>query len=646
MGIFAKRYTNPVGMKSGGSVRAPRTANIADQHHKLAYINNEEEALLRARGGTGEKVHGGIPAFRPVKGKNSSGQSSAGTGFSGGSNNNSSSNNNSGGGNPGDIASGGYGTGNSGGYAGGNNGGGQSDNDNEPNRPPVGTGGGNSGGGTSQAEREREAKARAKKAQEDKAKAEKVNKDKADKAKQDAKDKIAAAEKVERERLAKVKELEDQAIRDRIEADRKAQEEADARTAWARQVAEANAAPSNEIAEYLKNRVDTPGGLPEGQLPANNVYAETIVANDSTLGGQSINDLVQKAKTLGLTVKEGEGGLVLVDLTGQEVGKLADIDDIISAVDNNMEDPVYKDYMEKFGNDYESNLDKEAYSDYNDYLKSNPTTGTGIQTIKTTLDGFTINPELLAKYKVKPSDQYDVTDVSPAARLARGRLYGMDMSTNPPRDKDGNIVAPGEGRYLDATDWADGGGPGRAGPGLQTKKQQREGTYNDKDNIGASLGITPLGSGRDPTGVAAYVSKGGILGAFVNGVTNTVNKFLDPSDPSLNPTNTVLADTVTTDTGTTDGGGDSVAPVAPVDPVDPVTPTCPEGYVYDAESASCVFPALDLSQPVNPYTPAPLTEYTQFTAPTQAPVTFQMPEYLRSPGITSATPTQRYLGTA
>jgi hypothetical protein len=116
MGIFAKRYTNPVGMKSGGSVRAPRTANVADQHHKLAYINNEEEALLRARGGTGEKGPVGFLRFLLLKGRPEE-QSNAGTGFSGGSNNNSSSSN-SGGGNPGDIASGGYGTGNSGGYAG------------------------------------------------------------------------------------------------------------------------------------------------------------------------------------------------------------------------------------------------------------------------------------------------------------------------------------------------------------------------------------------------------------------------------------------------------------------------------------------------------------------------------------------------
>jgi hypothetical protein len=100
------------------------------------------------------------------------------------------------------------------------------------------------------------------------------------------------------------------------------------------------------------------------QLPADNVYAKITTANDSTLGGQSIQELTQKAKTMGLTVKQGEGGLVLVDLTGQEVGKLADINAIIGAVDNNMEDPAYKDYMEMFGNEYQSNLDKEAYSNY------------------------------------------------------------------------------------------------------------------------------------------------------------------------------------------------------------------------------------------------------------------------------------------
>jgi hypothetical protein len=46
----------------------------------LAYITPAEAALLKENGGTGEMVNG-IPAFRPVKGKTSSGKSSAGLGF-------------------------------------------------------------------------------------------------------------------------------------------------------------------------------------------------------------------------------------------------------------------------------------------------------------------------------------------------------------------------------------------------------------------------------------------------------------------------------------------------------------------------------------------------------------------------------------
>jgi hypothetical protein len=77
----------------GNSTNAPRETFIGDQRHMLAYINPFEEDLLRNYGGTGKAGPGGVPAFRPVKGKDSSGKSSAGTGFSGGS-----SNNNSGGG--------------------------------------------------------------------------------------------------------------------------------------------------------------------------------------------------------------------------------------------------------------------------------------------------------------------------------------------------------------------------------------------------------------------------------------------------------------------------------------------------------------------------------------------------------------------
>jgi hypothetical protein len=163
---------------------------------------------------------------------------------------------------PGDQASGGYGSGNSGGNAG--------------SSPPSST-----PSGPSQAE-------------------------------------INERNRINRERAqaeADRREAQDQAIRDQIERDRAAQEEADRRE---------------------RNRAIVMGS----QLPANNVYAGTTTANDSTLGGQSIQELTQKAKTMGLTVKQGEGGLVLVDLTGQEVGKLSDINAIIGAVDNSMENPA------------------------------------------------------------------------------------------------------------------------------------------------------------------------------------------------------------------------------------------------------------------------------------------------------------------
>jgi hypothetical protein len=111
-------------------VTAPKTRLVQKQPHLLAYITPAEASLLKENGGTGEMVNG-IPAFRPVKGKTSSGKSSAGTGFSGGSSGGGSSSSSSS--NPGDIAGGGYGSGNSGGNAGSSTY--QGDDDNDP--PPV-----------------------------------------------------------------------------------------------------------------------------------------------------------------------------------------------------------------------------------------------------------------------------------------------------------------------------------------------------------------------------------------------------------------------------------------------------------------------------------------------------------------------------
>jgi hypothetical protein len=103
------------GGSSRDMVTAPKTRLVQKQPHLLAYITPAEAALLKKNGGTGEMVNG-IPAFRPVKGKDSSGKPSAGTGFSGGSSGGGSSSSSSS--NPGDIAGGGYGSGNSGGNAG------------------------------------------------------------------------------------------------------------------------------------------------------------------------------------------------------------------------------------------------------------------------------------------------------------------------------------------------------------------------------------------------------------------------------------------------------------------------------------------------------------------------------------------------
>ena len=47
----------------GGSV--PRQTMIEDQPHMLAYINPEEEMMLRRMGGTGQPGPGGVPAYPP-----------------------------------------------------------------------------------------------------------------------------------------------------------------------------------------------------------------------------------------------------------------------------------------------------------------------------------------------------------------------------------------------------------------------------------------------------------------------------------------------------------------------------------------------------------------------------------------------------
>jgi len=57
-------------------VTAPKKTTVRGQPHKLAYINDQEEGLLMALGGTGELVHG-IPAFIPDDGNRGGGDFSS-----------------------------------------------------------------------------------------------------------------------------------------------------------------------------------------------------------------------------------------------------------------------------------------------------------------------------------------------------------------------------------------------------------------------------------------------------------------------------------------------------------------------------------------------------------------------------------------
>ena len=563
-------FGKPFGYAAGGQVQAPRTANIADQHHKLAYINNEEEALLRARGGTGQAGPGGIPAFPPKKGK-TRGKSNAGTGFSGGSSgggggggggsdsgqaNNpppsGGNNNNSGGGNPGDQASGGYGSGNSGGNAGSS----------PPSSPPS---------GPSQAE-------------------------------------INERNRINRERAqaeADRREAQDQAIRDQIESDRAAQEEADRRE---------------------RNRAIVTGS----QLPANNIYAGTAAPTD----GRDIQQLTQKAKSLGFTVERVVGkGMVVKDITGQELGPLSDIDNIAFRMGS------------QAGPGPSTPADPTVVEP--ETVPATTVPATGIASVGTDY-GYETNQKRLDKYKLDPKG-YEANDTSKEARLWRARNGGMSETDNPRLDKDGNIVAAKDARYLDAADMADGGGPGRAGPEFQTKFQSVNNTWagqeGDTGNIGSTLGITPTGSGRDPTGAAAFVDKGGILGALAGAV-------LGPN--SYTPPNTALP----IDPAFAFGKDNKEDPYLGGPPVGgpPVgAPTCPEGYRFDSATNACVLGDASNTDPfqpiITPYTPPPLTQYTPFQPNAPFQPNFQTPSYLpqmpvQQAGIMASTPTQRYLGTA
>jgi hypothetical protein len=96
----------------------------------------------------------------------------------------------------------------------------------------------------------------------------------------------------------------------------------------------------------------------------------------------------------------------------------------------------------------------------------------------------------------------------------------MDTAQNPRLDKNGNVVSAEDAKYLNFMDMIDGGGPGRAGPEFQTKRQAKDSpTGGEKTGTIASfVGATPLNSGIEPTGIAGFVNSGGIIGSIINSV--------------------------------------------------------------------------------------------------------------------------------
>jgi LysM repeat protein len=126
-----------------------------------------------------------------------------------------------------------------------------------------------------------------------------------------------------------------------------------------------------------------------------------------------------------------------------------------------------------------------------------------------------------------------------AGRQARG--LSMLEAQNKRRDRQGKVVSAADasygyidanGKFVDAyTDATNGGGPGRAGPEFQTKRQAIDSpTGGEKSGTLASfLGATPKDSNLEPTGLAKIAYDGGILGTIAKGLVGGVKNLVKPA---------------------------------------------------------------------------------------------------------------------
>jgi LysM repeat protein len=132
-----------------------------------------------------------------------------------------------------------------------------------------------------------------------------------------------------------------------------------------------------------------------------------------------------------------------------------------------------------------------------------------------------------------PAPKAKAVQKNNTANVIAGRqVRGLSMleDQNKRRDRQGKVVSAADasygyidanGKFVDAyTDATNGGGPGRAGPEFQTKRQAIDSpTGGEKSGTLASfLGATPKDSNLEPTGLAKIAYDGGIFGTIAKGL--------------------------------------------------------------------------------------------------------------------------------
>jgi hypothetical protein len=611
-------FGKPFGYAAGGRVQAPRTTNVRGQHHKLAYINNEEEALLRARGGTGEKVHGGIPAFPPVRGR-TQGRSNEGTGFSGGSSGGGSRNNNEPNRPPVGTGNGGSGGGSRNnnnepnrppvGTGNGGGGGGSSNNNNEPNRPPVGTGNGgsnNNSGGGGGADSGQAAAAEAARIE---------------------RNRIAAKEAADR------KEAQDQAIRDQIERDRAAQVESDRlqrnRDIVAQQQQQQQ--PTTSFDNWLEQAQNVRGFPPASTINNFNPYQV------ATTEENAFNSAVEQS----VAADEKKAAIEAAGFTVQGTSVKNDQGVVVGSIS----DPINKFTGELSFAGAPTGIFEGNDEDYSMGTVQQPAAKTAVvSTAQSTLDKEREQAKLQGKefFKGKDGRFYSTDPKADAALQAAlfNRSVPYTKEANPNAFFADGTPRPGLFGYANQEDMEDGGGRFASG---NTYAGGLPAVYSNL------LGSRPRNI-TDAQWEQVQKERKLMSDAGMGSLSSRPDYSTYPETGYAN------AATTPYDGNDHRADNDQIRLNEPPVAGPPVgAPTCPEGYRFDSATNACVLGDASNTDPyqpiITPYTPPPLTQYTPFQPNAPFQPNFQTPSYLpqmpvQQSGIMASTPTQRYLGTA